>query len=217
MSFRRPTFLTSVLTLVCLAIMLSLGGWQLERREWKANLLATIAAQLEALPQPLPAKPAAEWEFRRVIVEGEVVGNQWFRFPGHSRNNAVGELLMLLIQRPDGKLVAVEHGWLPFGAPSPPLPMALATEGILRQPPKPGWFTPANDVAHNAWYVANPAAMAVAANLPAANALPLYLKPRDWQPNLPNDHLQYAITWFSLAAVLLIICILFHRKKPARS
>jgi surfeit locus 1 family protein len=32
------------------------------------------------------------------------------------------------------------------------------------------------------------------------------------QPKLSNDHLQYAITWFSLAAVLVMIFKLAHRR-----
>lgn len=214
MSFRRPSFLTIVFAAIGLAVMLGLGTWQLQRLEWKTNLLATIAERLDLPAEPLPANPGADWQFRRATVEGQVVGGQWFRFPGHSRNDAVGELLMLLVQRPDGSLVAVENGWVPFGQPSPPLPETLAAEGIVRAPAEPGLFTPANDPAGNAWYVASPAAMAAAAGLPAAKAVPMYLKPPDWHPHLPNDHLQYALTWFALAGIFLVIFVLFHRKKP---
>lgn len=217
MRFRRPSLLTVIFGLIVVAILLSLGFWQLERREWKAGLLATIDTRLQKLPEPLPTVPGPDWEFRRVTVQGDVAGGQWFRFPGHSRNDQVGENLMLLIRRDDGRLVAAEHGWIPYGAPLPPLPKALAVEGILRAPEDAGWFTPANDPAGNAWYRPDPAAMATAAGLPAAAAMPMYLKPNDWRPHLPNDHLQYAITWFSLAGVFVIIFILFHRKKAGRS
>ncbi|MCA8927409.1 MAG: SURF1 family protein [Alphaproteobacteria bacterium] len=217
MRFRRPSVLTIVFSLIAIAAMVSLGVWQLERREWKNSLLAAIAERMTQLPTAMPTAPGPDWQFRHVTVEGAVVGGQWFRFPGHSRNSQVGDLLMLLLRRPDGKLVAVEHGWVPFDAPAPPLPLVLAVEGILREPEKPGWFTPANDPAGNAWYAVDPAAMATAAGLPPADVLPLYLKPRDWQPHLPNDHLQYAITWFSLAGVFVIIFILFHRRRPGRA
>ena len=217
MSFRRPSLLTALFALVAIGIMLGLGIWQLDRREWKADLLATVNERLQRPAEPMPSNPGADWEFRRATVEGEVVGNQWFRFPGHSRDGAVGELLMVLVQREDGSIVAVEHGWMPFGASPPPVPVALATEGILRQAEKPGWFTPSNDPAGNAWYVAAPAAIATAAGLPATNTVPLYLKPQDWQPHLPNNHLEYALTWFALAGIFLVIFILFHRKKPGQS
>jgi surfeit locus 1 family protein len=213
MAFRRPSILTVVLALVGLAIMLSLGFWQLERLDWKTQLLATVDARLQKLPLPLPATPSDDWEFRRVTVEGPVAGGQWFRFPGRTRDNQVGDALMLLIQRDDGSLVAVEYGWVGFNAPLPPVPLALAAEGVLRHRLEPGIFTPNNDPAHNAWYSVNPAAMAETAGLDSTLALSQYLKPSDWVPSMPNDHLQYAITWFALAGVFCVIFILFHRKK----
>ncbi len=217
MSFRRPSILTVLFALIAIAIMLGLGIWQLERREWKADLLATVAERLQRPAEPMPSNASDDWEFRRVTVEGLVVGNQWFRFPGHSRDSGVGDLLMLLVQRDDGSIILVEHGWVPFGGMPPPIPAALATEGILRQPAKPGWFTPANDRAGNAWYVADPPAMAATAGLPATTTAPLYVKPQDWEPHLPNNHLEYALTWFSLAGIFLVIFILFHRTKPGQS
>ena len=213
MAFRRPTILTSVSALLALAIMVGLGVWQLERREWKEALLATIDARLQVLPEPLPAHPAADWEFRRVLVEGPVAGGQWFRFPGRTKDKDVGDALALLLQREDGTYVAVEYGWVGFNAPLPPVPLVLAVEGILRQPQSPGLFTPANDPAHNAWYQVDPAMMAQAVGLDPAKALPQYVKPSDWAPSLPNDHLQYAITWFSLAGTFFVIFVLFHRRK----
>lgn len=217
MQFRRPSLLTVVFGLICLAVMIGLGFWQLDRREWKAELLAETAERLHRMPAPIPASPSSDWQFRPVTVEGSVEGGQWFRFPGRSRDGEVGDALMLLVRDDHGQLVAVEHGWVPFGAPLPPLPQALATEGILRAPPEPGWFTPNNDPTANAWYVADPAAMARAAGLPPGDAASLYVKPPDWRPHLPNDHLQYAITWFALAGVFVIIFVLFHRKKAKRA
>ena len=196
-----------------LAIMIGLGLWQLERRDWKAGLIATMDARLETLPAPMPADLSPEWEFRRVLVQGPVAGGQWFRFPGRSRDGEVGDALMLLVEREGGTLVAVEYGWVGFGAPLPPVPFALAAEGILRQPTEPGWFTPANNPNDNAWYRVEPAEMAVAAGLDPARVAPMYLRPSTWQPSLPNDHLQYAITWFSLAGVFCIIFLLLHRRR----
>lgn len=217
MSFRRPSALTIILALVGLAIMLGLGYWQLERREWKADLQATVDARLQVLPQPLPqpfvADASQDWEYRRVTVQGPVAGGQWFRFPGRTRDSKVGDALMLLVQRDDGSLVAVEYGWVDFNAPLPPVPLALAAEGVLRDHIEPGLFTPNNNPPANAWYIVNSAAMAEAAGLDPGKALPQYLKRSDWTPSLPNDHLQYAITWFSLAGVFCVIFVLLHHKK----
>jgi surfeit locus 1 family protein len=215
--FRKPTGLTVILGLVCLTILLGLGFWQLDRRDWKQNLVATIAHRLETVAEPLPASLDADWTYRRVSVAGAVVPNSWFRFPGHSKDGKVGDVLMLLIREDSGRLVLVENAFVGFGEPLPALPTAVAKEGILRLPAEPGWFTPANDPAANQWYTADPAAMAVAAGAGQGPVLPFYVVNKDWQPHLPNNHLQYALTWFSFAFIFSVIFILFHRKRPKKA
>jgi surfeit locus 1 family protein len=218
LAFHRPTLLTACLGLICLAILLVLGFWQLERREWKRDLLATVEARLALPAEPLPAGPGLDWEFRRVKVAGSVLPNSWFRFPGHTRNGTVGDVLMLMVQTDDNRLILVEQAFVGFGEALPPLPSALAREGVLRWPPAPGWLTPGNDPAGNQWYVADPAVMAATARAPGeAAAAPFYLAPADWRPHLPNDHLSYAFTWFSFAAIFALVFALFHRQriKPA--
>ena len=213
MRFRKPTILTAVLGIVCVAILLSLGFWQLDRREWKRELQATVTERLETWPEPLPANPTADWEYRRVLVSGSVIPNSWFRFPGRSRNSKVGDVLMLLIREDSGRIVLVEHAFVEFGAALPPLPAAVAKEGVLRLPTEPGLFTPSNNTTANQWYTADPATMAETAGAGQGPVLPFYVVNKEWQPYLPNDHLQYALTWFSFVAIFAIIFILFHRQK----
>lgn len=217
MQFRKPTVLTVVLGILCLAILLSLGVWQLERRDWKQGLLATIDQRLATDAEPLPASLDADWTYRRVSVDGAVVPDSWFRFPGHSKDGKVGDMLMLLIREDSGRLVLVENAFVGFGEPLPELPTAVAKEGILRLPAEPGWFTPANDPAGNQWYTPDPAAMARAVSAGQGPVLPFYVVDKDWQPQLPDNHLQYALTWFSFAFIFIVIFILFHRKRPKKA
>lgn len=200
--------------MVCLAILLGLGFWQLDRREWKEDLLTTIEERLEKPPEQLPQQPGSEWEYRRVLVQGEVFGESWFRFPNRSRNGQVGDVLMLLVRTDRGPLVLVEHGFIGFGAPLPTLPPTVAEEGVLRRPSEPGWFTPANDPQANLWYTADLPAIAKTAGVEAAPILPFYVASKNWTPHLANNHLEYAMTWFSFAAIFMVIFALFHRRKP---
>ena len=213
MRFQKPTFLTAVLGVLCLAILLSLGFWQLDRREWKQEVMATVQDQLETLAVPLPAKLSPDWEYRRVLVSGPVVPNSWFRFPGRSQDGKVGDLLMLLIKTESGRHVLLEHSFVGFGEALPPLPAAVAKEGILRLPTEPGLFTPDNNIAANQWYTADPGAMAEAAKARQGPVLSFYVVSKNWEPYLPNDHLQYALTWFSFSVIFLFIFVLFHRRK----
>lgn len=214
MRFRKPTLLTVILGLVCLAILLTLGSWQLDRRAWKAGLIATIDQRMDLPAAPLPAAIGPEWTYRRVTVQGDVVPGSWFRFPGRAKDGKVGDLLMLLIREPGGRLVLAEQDFVGFGEPLPPLPATAFVEGVLRQPSEPGLFTPDNDPAANHWYVVDPQAMA--ANIEASGqgpVLPLYVVDKGWRAELPNNHLQYALTWFSFAVIFIVIFALFHRRR----
>jgi len=92
--------------------------------------------------------------------------------------------------------------------------------GVWRVPDPPGWFTPAPDAAHRIWYAHDLAAIAKADSVRLA--APVVIE-ADATPNrggwpkggqtrvtFRNEHLQYAITWFGLAVVLLGVYISFH-------
>ncbi len=72
----RGLILPGVMTLVALAILVSLGSWQLRRLEWKESLIARMQARVHAAPQPLPARDAwaklqlPDFEYLRVTARG---------------------------------------------------------------------------------------------------------------------------------------------------
>ncbi len=92
----------------------------------------------------------------------------------------------------------------------------------MRWPETRLWFTPRDDPAHNTWYVRDPATIAAAKNWGAV--APFYIEqespvpPGGWpQPgkivvNLPNNHLQYVVTWYGLALVLVVVFIVWALK-----
>ena len=91
----------------------------------------------------------------------------------------------------------------------------VAVTGIVRVPETQATFTPDNEVGANRWFWRDLPAMARA--IGAAEVAPFYLEaeksdvPGGWpeggqtRVELPNNHLQYAITWFLMAAALLVI------------
>ncbi|MFN4283039.1 MAG: SURF1 family protein [Alphaproteobacteria bacterium] len=126
--------------------------------------------------------------------------------------------------------VLVNRGWVPLEmrdpktrADSQPAGEMVVT-GLLRWPAAPGWFTPKNDPARNQWYWMEVPAMAETSNL--RDLVPAYIElgrnaaapdalPIGGQTivRLPNNHLQYALTWFALAAALLATYILSQRRR----
>ena len=88
--------------------------------------------------------------------------------------------------------------------------------GVLRKPEPPNFVTPKNAVAGGRWYSRDAAAMARA--LKAPTPAPVFLMAEvssnpDWKAlnpaplpaEIPNRHLEYAITWFGLAAALACV------------
>jgi surfeit locus 1 family protein len=129
----------------------------------------------------------------------------------------------------DGGLVIVNRGFVPEGKQDPSTrregqPRGVAeVAGAMRWPEPRGLFTPNDTPAKNLWFVRDPAAIAAAKGWgsvapfyidqeapPAAGGLP---KVGPLKPSLPNNHLQYAVTWYGLALVVLISGIVFVRSR----
>lgn len=208
-------------TVICLAIalFLGLGVWQVQRLAWKTNLIQRVDARVHALAQPAPAQQAwatltqAGDEYRHVTVHGHFL-------PATSQVYALtdygaGYWVMTPLSRDDGAIVYINRGFIPqtpataVATPS----VEVTITGLLRMPETKGWlFSQANDPSHDLWYHRDIAAMAqkhdlktVAPYFIDADATP---NPGGWPKGgltvvrFPNSHLVYALTWFSLAAML---------------
>jgi len=220
----------TVFTLVCLAILIGLGVWQLERKVWKENLIASLTERLAKAPQDLP--PREEWprqtaeadEFRRVTFPAEFI-------PGEEALvYAAGSALRKDIKGPGyfvfaparlagGSIVIVNRGFVPLdrkelSTRADNTPQGLIDiVGVMRWPESRGMFTPADDVKGNVWYLRDTKAMADAKKWNVA--APFYIDqeapvpaggfplPGKLEVHLPDNHLQYAITWFGLALALV--------------
>jgi surfeit locus 1 family protein len=91
----------------------------------------------------------------------------------------------------------------------------IAITGTLRWPDTPSWFTPRDEPAHNLWFLRDPAAIAAAKGL--RDVAPFYVEqetpvppggypqPGRLEVRLRNEHLQYVVTWYGLALVLVVI------------
>ncbi len=229
---RRGLLGPAVLALVGFAVLIGLGTWQVERKAWKEGLIAMLDERLSAAPVALPA--SAAWpqltqqadEFRRVRFRAEFLNDQeaLVYTAGSSFRPDVagaGYWVFTPARLSDGSLVVINRGFVPLGkedaASRPDGQMRGPVEviGALRWPEKPGLFTPNGDPARNLWFARDHLAMAEAKHWGAV--APFYVEqeapqppgglPRAGrvQPNLPNNHLQYAITWYGLAAVLAVL------------
>lgn len=218
MARRFPIWLT-VATVIALAILCALGTWQLQRLHWKRDLLARI----EAL-EGAPARPLAE-----ALAKGEEYARVTALCPGLStapyvelyalHEGQAGSRLVSACRLEDGRSILVDRGFVGDTISArPPVDPAdirpVGVRGLLRAPEERSPFAPPNDPAHGRFFGRQIGPMAAA--LEAANPVPwflmaetstnpewLALKPAPLPAQISNRHLEYALTWFGLAAALL--------------
>ena len=221
---------TTLVCLICVGILCGLGVWQLQRKAWKENLVATMTARLDVKPQPLP--PRSQWakltqatdEFRRVEFTAEFLpGEEALVYtPGSPLRSDVkgpGYWVFAQARLPGGSIVVVDRGFVPLerkdaasraeGVPKGTVDIV----GVLRWPEERSTFTPREEAGGNVWFLRDPAAMSARGRWDAQ--APFYIdqespvppggwpKPGRLEVHLPDNHLQYAITWFGLAAGLI--------------
>lgn len=198
-----------------LALLIGLGTWQLDRLAWKERLIAERSERLAAPVVELPVT-APDWQafdLRRVAVGGVFRPDLGQRFGLEARGGRPGHRLLVPLLRPDGSAVLVDRGWVPADEDAhgegSPAGGALEVVGIARHraDDRPGWLTPANEPAAGRWYWYDMAALETALGL---DLLPVVVEEAGADATrgrrlveLPNNHLQYAITWYALAAALL--------------
>jgi surfeit locus 1 family protein len=235
---RRFPIGATIATVVALAILCGLGAWQVQRLAWKRHILAQIATLEHAPAQPLAtvlerARRGSDVSYTRVSLA----------CPGLASAPYV-ELYGIVQGRPGARLISacpapgggwsgvlVDRGFTPDATPKPPLvdggsKAVVVMTGILRQPEAAGWVTPPHHPGEKRWFFGDVAGMAKALNL-AAPAPYLVAAETSTSPDLtlaplptdiPNRHLEYALTWFGFAGVLLVIYAAFlvkHFRKAA--
>jgi surfeit locus 1 family protein len=233
---RRRMLSLTLGSLAGFSLLIGLGVWQIERLHWKQGLIAERTAAISAPPAALPRTldAAHVLEFHRVEAKGRFLHDREILLHAIERKRGdAGYFVITPLRLDGGAVVLVERGWVPpekrdaatraEGNPQG----EVAVDGLLRlaSAQKPSWFTPANDPAHGEWFWIDVPAMADAAGV--SKALPFYVEasaapnpgglPVGGQANtdLPNDHLQYAITWFTLAAALAVIYLILLRREFA--
>ena len=230
----RPRLVPTLVTVPGVLILLALGVWQVQRLQWKQGLIARRDAAVAAAPvaPPQTLAEARALEFRHIAAEGVFQNDKELYLAASSDAGASGYQVVTPLVMTDGRTMLVNRGFVPQDLKDPAKRAAgqptgtARVVGLMRVPPaeKPSFFLPDNRPDLNLWFWVDLPAMARRDGL--ADALPFYID-ADKTPNaggwpkggvtrldLPNDHLQYAITWFSLAIALAVIYVLYHRRIP---
>ena len=207
------------------AILVSLGVWTIQRLAWKEGLIAGIEARIAADPVALPETPDPDLHAYLPVEVTGVLTPEYLRVLVSQKGAGAGYRIIRPMIRDEGRIM-VDLGFVATADAAglrfeegPPLTIV----GNLQWPQETDGFTPAPDLQNNIWFARDVAAMAEALGTepvlvvrrdPPAVPGPLMPLPVDTSA-IPNDHLQYAITWFSLAAIWAAMTFYFIRRKPA--
>ena len=235
---RSRTVLAAIAFFVALAILLALGTWQVERLHWKEALLADMAARRTAAPVPLAdieamAAKGEDIEYRPVTATGVFANNKERHFFA-TWHGQTGFYIYTPLRLADGRFLFVNRGFVPYEAKEPEmrkqgqLTGTQTVKGLARArlAEKPSYLVPDNDVAKNIFYWKDLDAMAASTGIASGELVPFFVDAGDapnpkglpigavTQFDLPNNHLQYAMTWYGLAAALAGVGLyaLFRRR-----
>jgi len=229
----RPTFWATVCTILALVILLGLGTWQVQRLFWKEGEIAKRIERAEGAPVALPASfpdPAAV-EFTRVRLTGTFHHDEEFYLGARTESGRVGLNIVTPFTLTDGRTLLINRGWVPeelrdpAKRPEAQLEGEVTIEALLRTD---GWkgiefAKPPNSPEDRFYFWHDLPVMAKSVNEPiitdvyadaVASDIPGgYPIGGQTRIHLKNDHLEYAITWYSFAVILLVIYFLFHYRR----
>lgn len=227
-------------SLAAFVTCIALGTWQVQRKVWKEALIGTLEQRLSAPALALPPREQwgrldpAEDEFRHVKFSAAFVpGAEALVYASSSalRSDVSGPGYWVLApaRLAAGGLVVVNRGFVPEGRQDPATRTAgeiagnAELVGVLRWPEARGAFSPKDEPARNLWFVRDPVGIASAKGW--GDVAPFFVELESPQPpgglpragtlkvNLRNEHLQYAITWYGLGLVVVVMFAFWFRAR----
>lgn len=227
MCFKRPKFIPLIMTIGGVLTMTFLGTWQVKRLMWKETLITKIeAANAQAPLTTLPKENIDDTRFFSVSLRGEYLPEHSFHIAARYFESQLGYHVFVPFKAQSGETVLINRGWIPARQKesfSEDLSGTHDIVGQIRTSNDRNPFTPVNQPEKNIWFGRDTAEMGKAAGL---TLLPYTLDligeqnpkklpiPTTGEIKLRNDHFGYAVTWYSIGLAILIISLLYHRKRP---
>ena len=208
-------FVLSVITLFC-----ALGTWQLVRLQWKNSLINQIDEGLKS--SPVNYSDQIEVNYQRVVIEGKYnFGKQIYLYSLNDKGQP-GYDVITPFEGLNSENILVNRGWIKSNLKNNDIidrTMDNKIQGLILKNIKPNMFKPENDVEANIWFSINLEQVKEVTGKNFSNYI-LYLEdkkinipqPKKITIDLPNNHLKYAITWYSIS-ISIFGYFLYFRKK----
>jgi surfeit locus 1 family protein len=199
-------------------IFISLGIWQLYRLEWKLNLISEINNAISS--EPIQFNSNNIKNFQKVSFNGKIDNEKIIYLYNLNEEGEPGFDIINPINI-ENKNFLINRGWVKISDKNKPFITNNENfVGILREKSKSSYFKPDNDLPNNYWFKLEDVDLEKYTGLEFSNYI-IYLsdsnskkipKPKNISANLSNNHLKYALTWFSLAISIFLIYLYFRKK-----
>jgi surfeit locus 1 family protein len=228
----RPIFWPTAIMLPIVLFSLGLGVWQMDRREWKRGILDRLTVNQAAPPMTVDELVKGDplrREYGRVRVTGTFLHDKEFYLAARSLKDKVGMQVVTPLRLDDGRIVLFDRGWIPQEQKDPPkraqgqVAGRVDLTGIVRRNQERRQFAPENVPDKNVWFHVDVPLMRNMAGGKPDPKLDTFFLEADAAPNpggvpiggqtrldIPNDHLQYAITWFLIALAGAGVYLAYH-------
>lgn len=212
----------TILTICGVIVLSGLGTWQVQRLHWKETLLADLASARADQDRKfsfdeIKSLAASGKTFGYGSANGRFLpGSEIFVGPRTWKGaNGYHQIAVLMLK--DGGAVAVNRGWVAADQKETViLPSQTVTiTGLLRRPDHGNIFTPDNDPAAGDWFTIDLLQLSDSSGMARLAPMVLYSERESgggdtplrealgWQP--PNNHLGYAVFWYGMAGLLIVI------------
>ena len=201
----------------------SLGTWQLYRLQWKLALINEINDGLSS--EPVFYSKINFKNYQKVKFKGEFNFEKQIFLYSLNDNGVPGYEIITPLQTQSNEILLVNRGWIKEELKSESqkninLIDTNSFSGIIKKISKSNPFKPDNDLKNNIWFTVNIEELENYMGFDLNNYI-LYLEnshnkiltPKKISPNLPNNHLKYSITWYSVALSILLYFLYFRKKQ----
>ena len=198
-----------------------MGTWQLYRLQWKLDLINQINTGLKS--EPVKYSKIIKKNYQRVTVEGKFKFNKQIYLYSLNETGKPGFDVITPLMTNSNEHVLVNRGWIEKNYKDLKSINAIKDNeivGIFREIPKPNMFKPKNDIFKNVWFSLNQNDLKKFTGINFRNYV-IFLEgkktnlptPKVITANLTNNHLKYALTWYSVALSILIYFLYFRKKQ----
>ena len=216
----KNLFLFKIFVFLFITLFCALGTWQLYRLQWKQGVINQISEGLKSIP--IEYSEAIRKNYQKVILLGEYDFNNQIYLYSLNGKGQPGFDVVTPFETTKKENVLVNRGWIKKELKNNSDINILSNNitGMLRLANKKNLFTPDNDINGNIWFSINLEDVQKITRK-KFNKFIVYLedqninipKPKKITVDIPNNHLKYAITWYSISISILFYYLYFRKKK----